>query len=228
MTIISHILWCYMLFLSCLKSLHPRINHNIWTWFGIFMGTWWDRMGWWWDSVTITHHKTVQNWGHILLLFGWCLFWPPSHGWWMEWLIVVVATLFWPVGKTTAIRVVSEVITSFRMDSMDPSAFYKEDQGSIQQERWRSPGMGRMEGAGAAPQRGAEETQCFILCFWYFVLESFFQSGLESPRQFLLWAGEPKVYLMLFHLLWAGEPKVNLRLLLWKTLSWWGWYRGYL
>jgi len=50
------------------------------------------------------------------------------------------------------------------MDSMDPSAFYKEDQGSIQQERrWRSPGsMGRMEGAGAAPQRGAEETQCFV------------------------------------------------------------------
>ena len=188
-----------MLFLSCLKSLHPRINHNIWTWFGIFMGTWW-------DSVTIAHHKTHPKLG--------------SHIEYHSYLDDVYSDPTWLVNgmeKTTAIRVVSEVITSFRYGFYGSKCLLqgrsRKYPAGEEMEEPRIHGQdGRSRGSPSA-WSGRNSVFCLIVCFWYFVLKSFFQSGLESPRQFLLW---------------AGEPKVNLRLLLSKTLSWWGWYRGYL
>lgn len=90
---------------------------------------------------------------------------------------------------------------------------FRMDKKWIQVPSTRKYSAGEMEEPRIHGQDGRSRSSpsaCFTLCFWYFVLESFFQSGLESPRQFLLWAGEPKVYFMLFDLRWGGSPKSTL------------------
>ena len=145
------------------------------------------------------------------------------HGRWMVYCFfsVGVATQhFDQLEKTNAIRVGIEVriLLAYGFYGFYGS-FYKEV-------------SSRRDGGAQDPRAGWKEQgqplSVFYFMFLVFCLGIIFQSGLESPTQFLLWAGEPKVYLMLFHLLWGGEPKVNLRLLLSNTLSWWEWYRGYL